>query len=169
MLRDGEIDLVYDASRIEERARYSWFSRMCRDEQVLLYIRREDAVRYELIHSFDDLLGSRAIIVALRNAWVGPDYARYRDTLLKTKRAYEVDQVAQGRGMLLMHHADVFIAPSAVTDYLKQQNEAGIVSLDWTVYKAPVYYLFSRKTVSAAQVEQFNHALAKVLQKNRKS
>lgn len=165
MLRDGEFDLVYDAFRTDERARYAWFSDKYRDERILLYIRREDAVRYGIIHSFGDLLDSRAILVTLRNAWMGPDYGSHREALLAAQRAYEVERFAQARGMLQMHHADVFIAPDTFTAYLRSENETGIVPLDWQAYQAAVHFMFSRKTVSAGQVGQFNRALAQVLKK----
>lgn len=167
MLRNGEFDLVYDAFKTEERASYAWFSDKYRDENIRVYIRREDAVRYGPIQSFDDLLNSRAIVVTLRNAWMGPDYGNHRDGLLASHRAYEVERFEQARGMLQLHHADAFIAPDTFTDYLHKQNDPGIVPVDWQAYHAAVYYMFSRKTVSEQQLGEFNRAMARVLQDTR--
>jgi polar amino acid transport system substrate-binding protein len=165
MIRDGDLDLIYDASKTEERASYSWFSNKYRDETVQLYVRSDEAVRYQSIRSFDDLLDTKAALVSLRNAWMGPDYARHRNDLLASKRVYEVERFVQARGMLLMHHADVFIAADSFAGYLQREGESRIVALDWQPYHAPVYYMFSRKTVGARQIEQFNHALAEVQRK----
>jgi hypothetical protein len=79
----------------------------------------------------------------------------------------DLDLIYDASRMLLIHHGDVFISPVAFSSFLGQQGETGIVALDWQPYRAPVYYMFSRKTISADQMKQFNRALASVLRKQK--
>lgn len=163
MIRDGEVDALIGASKTPDRASYSWFSNPYRDEAVQLFVRSGEHTNLRDVSSFDALLNSDSMLLALRDCWLGPDYARRRDELIAMHRVSEVDSYAQGRSMLLARRADVFIAPDTFSDFLHVESERGIEPLAWQPYRSPVYFMFSRKTVSLQQVKQFNEALAEVM------
>lgn len=163
MIRDGEVDVLIGASRTEERAAYSWFSVPYRDETVLLFVRNDQRDKFNGIRSFERLLNSGADLIAVRDCWLGSDYAEHRDELLAMHRVSEVDSYAQGRGMLQVGRGDIMIAPDTFSDYLRVQAESPIATLDWRPYRAPVYFMFSRKTVSPDQVKRFDGALLTVM------
>jgi polar amino acid transport system substrate-binding protein len=163
MIRDGEVDALIGASKTDERSVYSRFSSPYRDESVLLFVRDGDLAKYNAIDSFDALLESRAMLIAVRDSWLGPDYARHRQALLGTHRVDEVDTYVQGRGMLQLRRGDVLIAPDTFGDFLRVDPNQGISQLDWEPYRSPVYFMFSRKTISRDRVLEFNKALAEVM------
>lgn len=163
MIRDGEVDVLIGASKTPDRNAYSWFSIPYRDESVQLFIRAGEQSNLQSITSFSALLDSQSTLLALRDCWLGPDYQHNRDELIAMHRVSEVDSYAQGRSMLLAKRADVFIAPDTFADFLRVEAERRIQPLDWRLYRSPVYFMFSRKTVSQVQVQKFNEVLAEVM------
>ena len=163
MIRDGEVDMLIGASRTPDRAVYSWFSEPYRNEAVQLFVRVDERDKYNGIRSFDQLLSGNANLIALRDSFLGVDYARHRDELLAMHRVSEVDSYALGRSMLLAGRGDVLVAPDTFGDFLRVEHDPSVASLDWQPYRAPVYFMFSRKTVSPDQVKRFDAALDVVL------
>lgn len=165
MLKSGEADVLIGASMTPERAQFGWFSIPYRDEAVKLYVLSSDSEHYQLLNSFTALLEADGGLLAVRDAFLGEDYARVRTMLLQQQRVDEFDTYDQGRAMLLHKRGRILIAPDTFTDFLRQQQDHEIAELKWQPFRAPIYFMFSKKSISEQRVAEFNRELAKLLER----
>jgi polar amino acid transport system substrate-binding protein len=165
MLETGEVDVLVGASRTPEREQYARFSLPYRSETVLLYVRSDRLAQYQQLRSFTDLLALPVHWLAMRDSWLGPQFAAERARLLGDKQVSEFEAYPQGVTMLRYGRGELLLAPDTFGEYLKREQISDIVALASAMHSEPVHFMFSKISVSETELNRFNRALKRVQQR----
>ncbi len=164
-LAEGKIDILAEGSYLPEREHYAWFSQPYREEEVLLIGRRQDP-RTANIQDLNAILDRRLRLFIDEHAWWGPDVRRLLPTWKSQQLTLPVSEVGAGYAELNNARGDVLITTDASFKVIAPQfPQLHVVKSN--VYREPVHFMFSKKTVSRAQVDAFNEALSFVLHSPR--
>lgn len=162
MLESGEIDLLVGASRTPDRERVGWFSTPYRVEQVLLFVRSDELRHYRHLQRFDQLLAMPLPWLAVRDSWLGPDYAAARAELLRTERVFEFDTFPQGLAMLRFGRGELLLAPDTFLRFLLRENVHDVAMLPTPLHSEPVHFMLSRASISQAEFDRFDAAVRQI-------
>ena len=162
-LRNGEVDMLLGASKTKAREEYALFSDPYRIEEFSLYIRKDDEVHrdYQTIDTFIEN-GSRIGVVD--GYYYGPLISMLLDGTA-TSKSFMTSIIGElNVARLLDQDIDGFLEDSFIgASILRRKGLSDyIVAHGLTIQTGDVYVMFSRESVTAEQVVDFNAALAKV-------
>ncbi|MFT4994172.1 MAG: polar amino acid transport system substrate-binding protein [Paraglaciecola sp.] len=162
-LRNGEVDMLLGASKTEAREEFALFSDAYRMEEFSLYIRKDDEIRsaYQTIDNFMEN-GSRIGVVD--GYYYGPTISLLLDGTA-TSKFFMTSIIGElNVARLLDQDIDAFLEDSFIgASILRRKGLSDyIVPHGLTIQTGDVYVIFSKESVSAEQVADFNTALAKV-------
>lgn len=163
MLRLGELDIIIGASRLPEREVYGLYSIPFRQATVRLWSRREDAERYRTA-TLASLVAAGARILGPSAGWLGPDYEALRTGNYPGLVQFKL--FVQGVDLLLAGHADVLLHEEVWMNSLDPARRDALFMLPTKVFTEPLYFLFSRRTVTPATVDRVNEAIRGMLAEN---
>ena len=171
-IQDGVRDIAAGAFKNPERGEYAYFSTPYRKETDVLYIRREQASRYqfkntrELLSRFQEQSFRLGVIDGF---YYGPDVMRFINDPANAARTVTVrDDVANFEN-LLSHKIDGFIVDRLVGATLVWRNgwQHAVEEMSPPVYSADIHVLFSKKTTTPELVEGFNRSLDQLKQRGQ--
>lgn len=160
-LAEGKLDILAEASKLPERERFAWFSQPYRTEAVVLMAKRDNKKINDTI-SLAAIEKNKYRVIADEHAWWGPEVKRL---LPKWKSANLLVPNSQGGAEyreLQLGRADVLISTDASFNTVQQQFPSVYIN-NPNIYAEPVHFMFSRATVSEAEVNAFDLALATYL------
>jgi polar amino acid transport system substrate-binding protein len=162
-LRNGEVDMLLGASKTGAREEYALFSDAYRKEEFSLYIRKDDEKHraYQTIDSFIEN-GSRIGIVD--GYYYGPTISLLLDGTA-TSKFFMTSIIGElNVARLLDQDIDGFLEDSFIgASILRRKGLSDyIVAHGLTIQTGDIYVMFSKESVTAEQVANFNAALTKV-------
>ncbi len=155
LLADGEIDLVMEASKLPERDSYAWFSLPYRDEKTLLITLRDKSPINQVKH-INDVFTQRLTILSPAGGWFGPDVERERQHWRESHLLIVYKDPIPGFRDLRLGRAQLLLTTDLV---FREHQLDDLVTLPFVVHQEAVYIMFSKRTVSAAEVAVFNDAI----------
>lgn len=167
MLQKGDLDLMAEASRTPERERFAWFSRPYRVERIVL-IRSRHSARAREVVSLDDVLKQKLKIIDSGNNWLGPEVAQLRPQWRAAGLMVTEDKADVAMNALRDGRVDLAISSDEFFGSIRNQYPA-LETIAPPVYEAPVHFMFSKRSVSREQVDQFDAALARWLAQHPKN
>ncbi|MCX4027135.1 transporter substrate-binding domain-containing protein [Endozoicomonas sp. SM1973] len=160
-IKQGNLDMLPTASITDERKKYALFSVEYRDEEYRIIVRKGEAEQWPL-NKLSDVVSLQMRLLVELGAWLGDEYntarknASFEQLLLKMPL---VDHRALK--MLLASHVDGLIMEPPTAKY--KAMEQGILDKievhPYVVNADPVYFMFSKKTVSHKDIKIINKAL----------
>lgn len=162
LLKDGEIDFVLGASQTDERKEFAYFSEPYRQERFQLYVRKNDA---EL--AFTDLtafLSAGHKVGIVNEYYYGDEVAKlYSDEALRRQFVGAIiSELNMAR--LLDEEIDGLLEDSFVgASILRRKGlDKYIQPHSISLGSSDVFVMFSKASVTAEQVQQFNQALSQL-------
>ncbi len=163
-IKQGEVDVVGNATFTQERAEFAYFSKPYRQDVYAIYVLANSYPKFASmnfeslkVHGFRLALTEKYIYGIDIDSWIKDE--RYKSLLRFTKKTEDSYR------LLLNGEVDGVIEDPFVVSFnirtLKIEQE--LRSLPIQAFGLPVSYMFSKKTVTAKRVEQFNEALENVL------
>ncbi|MGH1353169.1 MAG: substrate-binding periplasmic protein [Methyloligellaceae bacterium] len=158
----GLIDLAASASRTPEREQYAYFSDPYRSESAALFIRKADQNKYQF-SSLDDIIGTNFSLAVVRGYYYGEKFSQLMKNADFRKHVHEVNDNQLAQRQLVRGRVDGFLEdPIAASFELEEEGLADQVINVLPIYSDDIYVMFSKKTLSEADVEAFNKSLAEV-------
>jgi polar amino acid transport system substrate-binding protein len=158
--RQGQLDLLLGASKTTAREEFALFSEPYRAEQFQLFVRKEDALKYNF-DSVAEMVAAKHKVGLISDYYYGEQIsALYSDDQMRP-HFVESTMSEQNIAVLLDDQVDAVLEDSFVgaaiirRKGLEQQIQALNIKLDET----PIYVMFSKSTVQPEQVSSFNQAL----------
>lgn len=160
LIRNGELDILLGATPTPERREYAHFSDPYREERFELYVRVEDAARWRG-KDLPELL-DEGLVIGVTQGYIYSDEV----SELQMNEAYREQFVEAAVGELnfthlMDHRIDGFLEDPFVFAAIDRRRNWGVamdpVSLE--VGSGEVHMLFSRETIDADLVADFNRAL----------
>jgi len=162
MFQRGETDLLLAASDTPERRRFARFSSPYRNESIALFGLAQEFDRYRAIAGFDQLLAQDLALLAPTAGWYGKQYERARPRLQAKARLSTFGTVQQGLRMLAAGRAQLIMGDVAALEHEARNQKLALRQLPFVVRQAPVHLMFSRASISAADVALINGAIARL-------
>ncbi|MES2317335.1 MAG: transporter substrate-binding domain-containing protein [Pseudomonadota bacterium] len=162
LFEKGEIDLMTGASLTRERLRFAWFSAPYRAETVGLFALADEATRYREVRSFPDFLGRPLTLLAPRVGWYGAAYDKHLGALRDSGRLSQFLDYAQGIRMLAAGRAHLMLGDAAGIEHAAARQGVKVQPLPFWLVEAQVHLMFSRATVTPADVHRIDAAIVRL-------
>ncbi|MEH6630680.1 MAG: transporter substrate-binding domain-containing protein [Halopseudomonas aestusnigri] len=163
-LKKGALDMMAAASITEERQVYANFSIPYRNEKVVMFVRTENLDKYQS-YNLKKAVDNELRITAGLGGWYGAEYGEQKERALEkgalslnTSPAIRMNQLLDGRTDLVV--ADLYVGYHHV---INAGRINAVTTLPHILNSDPVHFMLSKSSVSAAEVNLFNQALARVL------
>lgn len=159
LLRAGEIDLIVGVSRLPEREDFGWFSVPFRREVTRGWIRKADAERARG-KSTEALIRSGWKVIGPSQGWFGPFYEQLRrqpDGLTA-----DFKRIEQGVRLLSKGRGDLLVVDEVWFSRLPAAELVDLQPLPDTLHEETLHFLYSRQTLTAAQVAKLDAAILAV-------
>lgn len=163
-VKTGEIDFISAATPLPERAEYAWFSLPYRQERVVVLAHAELAAHVQ-IDSMASLVRSGRPIIGPHFGYYGPDWERTKEQLLALDRFRAYKSWSSASGMLIRKPDHLLVIVDDAARDILAKSRVPMQQLPATLYQTDVVFLFSRKTVSAADVAHVDQAIQRLLQR----
>jgi len=163
-LEKGEIDFLYGASFTHEREKYAIFSQPYRQETIRVFWRKGEFNEY-INASLADLFLAKFRIATNRGGHIGGSGIALTK---KENQPYisKVPTIERRMKMLVFDRVDFTIEDEvAGLYYLKTHPKSSIEMHPFVVYQNEISLLFSKKTISIAQVEKINVIISRSKEK----
>ncbi len=163
LLRDGALEIITVASYRPERDSYAWFSPAYRNEQIRLFIPsyRAGEIRIDDIDALRELPWR---IIATQSYHFGTAFEAIRDELRTRGKLVEIDDTRAGVRMLLSGalRGDVLIDEVLLVRNQLGSSDTRVTMLPLIAAEDPVYFMFSKRTVSDALYRDLNAAFERL-------
>jgi len=160
-LKTGEVNIAMGSSKNREREEYAYFTEPYRIEEVRLFVMKDKEEKMDLI-ALTDVIDSNYILGVERGYFYGDEF-EYLSTHPNFKSHFnEVTDLSQNVNMLLKGHIDGLLAdPIAMNTYIEMFNLQGkLYQHSLYIYKADIYFMLSKSSMSLKDVTQFNQAIS---------
>jgi len=157
-LEKGNIDFLYGASFSQERAEYAIFSTAYRYETIRTFWNK-DKLPENRISSLTGLFTEKLRAATNRGSYIG---GQGKALTQKENQAYisHVPTIERRMKMLAFKRVDFTIEDEiAGLFYLQKNKIKNMKMLPFIVYQNEISLVFSKKTISAQQVEKINHII----------
>jgi len=163
LLKSGKIDLVLGASITDERKTYALFSEPYRSEEFLLYIRAEQEHKFRQASVVDFVLDGNKL-GTIGEYFYGDELSSLMDDQKYGKSFYPAFMGEINLARLLDGDIDGFLEDSFVGASLVRRKglEKYITPHQAKISTGDVYVMFSRVSVKAQVVSDFNQALGEL-------
>ena len=158
----GEVDLMMGASRTPARDKLAYFSVAYRDETVGLFALADDAARFGNISSFADYLTGPLSMLAPRAGWYGAQFESQAPALQRDGRLSRFGDFEQGVRMLEAGRASFILGDAAGIEHAAARVGVKVQPLPFWVLHAPVHLMFSRSSVTPADVQRIDAAIGRL-------
>ncbi|MCJ9427804.1 substrate-binding periplasmic protein [Kordiimonas marina] len=160
-IEHGVVDGTVGASYTPARARYAAFTKPYRSEKVVMFMRKSDAQAFHP-KALSDLVGAGYRIGVTDGAWYGSDFAHLKADnpdfagalMLSHDPRIRFQWLADGKVDIAF--ADLYYG----YHYLLVHGLADrIVAHPFVINEDPVHFMFSRRTVTEADIRTINAAI----------
>ncbi|WP_163830940.1 substrate-binding periplasmic protein [Spartinivicinus ruber] len=160
-IEQGNLDMLPTASITEERKKYAFYSKSYRDEEYRIIIRKGEAERWQL-SKLSDVVGLQMRVLIELGAWFGDEFNTARQDKRFKKLLLERPMIDnKALRMLLASYVDGILMEPPTAKY--KAAEQGILDKievhPYIVNADPVFFMFSKKTVSQEDIKIINKAL----------
>lgn len=162
LFEKGEVDLMTGASRTPARLKLAWFSAPYRDETVGMFALADKIAQYRHIHSFADFVAGPLSLMAPRAGWYGQAFENETPALQRAGRLSRFGDFSQGIRMLSAGRASFMLGDAAAVEHAAARAGVRVQPLPFWVEQAPVHLMFSRATVTEADVARIDAAIARL-------
>lgn len=163
LLRDGALEIITVASYRPERDSYAWFSPAYRNEQIRLFIPsyRADEIRVDSIDTLRELPWR---IIATQSYHFGAAFEAIRDELRARGKLVEIDDTRAGVRLLLAgaQRGDMLIDEVILVRNQLGSRDNRVTMLPLVAAEDPVYFMFSKRTVSEGLFRELNAAFERL-------
>jgi len=163
LLENGDIDMAINISKTEQRESYLHFIGPQHIEKIRL-VSRKDSI--PLIHNWQQMTSLKATFVQQRGTYFGIKM----DNIFNTNEQLVQHLVLISNNdikinLIKKNRADAFLIESARLSYQLRTNPAyKIIEVHPLVINSePVYYAFSKKSISKKQIEIFEKAYQELI------
>lgn len=162
---EGKIDLLLGASRTAEREPIAHFTRRYRGESVAIFTLADAGPASRGVASFAQFLQQPGLLLAPRIGWFGQDYAKHQASLRQQGRLAEFAGYSRGLSQLAARRAPYLLGDTLTIDRAAARMGLKVRALPFLLLEAPVYIMFSKKSVSPADVARIDEAVARLEKK----
>lgn len=159
LFQQGKLDLLLAASSTEERRGFARFSIPYRQETVGLFTSPDKAGKWRAIDSIQNLVASKASLLAPRVGYYGDDYERALPMLNAAGRRSTFSTFEQGIKMLEAGRGDVILGDAVALRHAARLHGVKIVALPFVPFRAPVHLMLNAASTTQAQLAQINQAI----------
>jgi polar amino acid transport system substrate-binding protein len=163
LFEQGKIDLMAGASRTAARLKWARFSVAYRQETIGLFAVADR--RGAPVASFAEFVGQPLTLLAPRAGWYGAEYERHKARLKAGGRLSQFDNLAQGVRMLAARRAQFILGDAAGVEHAAARLGVTLRPLPFWLVQAPVHLMFSRATMSDADVARIDAAIVRLQQR----
>lgn len=161
-MKIGEIDFISAATPVPDRLEFARFSIPYTRERVMVVAHGSVAEATRLV-KMADLVTSNRTVIGPHFGYYGPDWPDIKQQLQQLDRFRAYKSWPSARGMLLRKpDALLVVVEDAAKDIVKQAP-LPLIILPTPLFESDVVFMFSRKTVSADDVELINAAIRRIL------
>ena len=168
-IKNGELDILGNASFNDSRSEYAYFSKAYREDLLVLYIRSEDKQRFhdkklkKLYSEYQFKLGAVEGIIYEKEYLKVIGASEFRKFMLPFDSSKEL------MAALINKEIDGFFEDPFIFDALFEEleNVPRLESFPIEIKTGPIHFMFSKKSVKKTFVDKFNKALTKVLEKQQ--
>lgn len=159
-LASGDVDVLIGASHTAARAEYAWFSEPYRHERFKLYVRAE-FVPLLTVRSVSDFIQQGHSLGVIADYVYGNEVEALRQAP-NSNSQFKVALLAEvNLSRLLNGQIDGFLEDDQVTtSLLRSRAQSRVKALDFNVTEDDIRVMFSKKTITQAQLQRFNKILA---------
>ncbi len=162
LFMDGKIDLLMGASRTPARDVYAHFSRSYRGESASIFALLDSPTEVQKVSSFAQFMQQPGVLLALRIGWYGDDFENNKEQLRRDNRLADFSGYSQGVRLLGLRRAPYLLGDTVTIARAAKRQGISVVALPFQLVKAPVYMMFSRKTVSPDDVRLLDEAVERL-------
>lgn len=162
-LRKGEVDMLLGASKTEAREQFALFSDAYRMEEFSLYVRKDDD-KHNAYQTIEDFIDNHSSIGIVEGYFYGPSISIMLDGSA-TSKFFMTSIIGElNVARLLDQDIDGYLEDSFIGASILRRKGLSeyIVAHGLTIKTGDIYVMFSKESISADQVTDFNAALAKV-------
>jgi polar amino acid transport system substrate-binding protein len=166
-LKEGEVDILLGASKTEAREQFAFFSDAYRMEEFSLYIRNGDNIRAEY-QTLSDFTQNGSKIGIVGDYVYGPEVTDYLDNPETSQYFLNAIMGELNVARLLDGDIDGYLEDSFVGASLLRRKALSnyIVAQGITIQTGNAYVMFSQKSVTPEQLNEFNAQLEKIKNNN---
>jgi polar amino acid transport system substrate-binding protein len=163
-LKNGQVDVLLGSSKTAGREEYAYFSQAYRTEEFSLYVLKEDT-NLLTINSIASFIDDKHKIGVVADYYYGPEVSMLRDGSATADAFVTALMGEVNVARLLDHNIDGFLEDSFVgASMLRRKALADlIVPQGITTQTGDAHIMFSKQSVSADVVDNFNQALDVVM------
>lgn len=162
-IKTGDINIVIGASKTIEREVHAYFSYPYRTESVNLYVRKDEANKFQ-INSLGDIVNFQFVLGVSRGYFYGDTYEELIQNPDFKLHIEEVTNDTFNYKKLLNHRIDGFLAdPISFASTIEKENLLEkIEAHSLTIYSTDIFIMFSKKSVSPQIVDDFNKSISEI-------
>lgn len=163
-LQQGGVDVLFGASYTEERAAYAHFSKPYRQEHNAIVVHQSIVTKYPGVtvkSAFIDLAQRKLIGTYNPAGFYGDEFDTLKQAAAVKARSVFVFEGERRLELVASQRADFTIADRQAMEYelAQRSKDKGLMLLPFSLNAAPIHFMFSKATVSAACVEELNQSL----------
>ena len=166
-IEQGKIDFMMNATVSENRRSFAYFSVPYRSEFLLLYSTKQYLGKCHNL-TLEELIRDGFRLGVQPQLVYGPELTKIQNNPQLNKQLLYVDDNVQHVGLVKKEHLDGIIDDPVVVSYRSTVNTTGNIlsACPIQISSSPVSFIFSKKSVTPAQVEKFNRAISKIRESN---
>lgn len=160
MLADGEIDVLTLASVRKDRQEFAYFSDAYRNETYRIFVRPDSPWKHL---DWPTLRNTEHAIIAPAGGWFGDRWQELQPLLIAQQRLQPYHSVDQGLRQLYATppRGDWLMVDELLLQYVVRGSSYSMPrALDLIVTTESVHLMFSKRSVPAELVQQFNRQIA---------
>lgn len=166
-LQKGRVDIATSASKTEERGKYAYFSdTYFKLEYNVMFTKKSDKAKYSSIKSLADTIGTDFKIGIIRGSVYSDEHEELLENKQFTKNIHPVNSEKSNIAKLMKGRIDGFIADElGGAVMIKELGLSDKIEILFYLYEekdAEAYLMFSKKSMTKAQVDKMNSALKKM-------
>ncbi|WP_258406007.1 substrate-binding periplasmic protein [Shewanella acanthi] len=158
MLKEGTLDMMMGATLTLERQSYALFSRAYREEEIRLFALDKSDSHLELTQ-WEDIFDQKLRLLVPNSGWFGADYERTQHRLDQAHLLVLSPGPDKSVQMLNHGRADFILGESIAIPYVSQRQGISLIALPMVLAQHDIHLMFSKASMTALQVEQFDLAI----------
>ena len=161
-MKIGEIDFISAATPLPDRLEFAYFSIPYAQERVVV-VAHQAVAEVTHIERMADLISSKRPVIGPHFGYYGPDWDGVKAQLQQAERFRAYKSWPSARGMLLRKPESLLLVVDDAATGIVNGSPLPLMILPATLFQADIVFMFSRKTVSADDVELINAAIQRLL------
>ncbi|MCH1929032.1 transporter substrate-binding domain-containing protein [Shewanella sp. A25] len=158
MLKEGALDMMMGATLTLERQDYAFFSRAYREEEIRLFALDKSDSHLELTQ-WEDIFEQKLRLLVPNSGWFGTDYERTQHRLDLAHLLVLSPGPDKSVQMLNHGRADLILGEAIAIPYASQRQGIRLSVLPMVLAQHDIHLMFSKASMTALQVEQFDLAI----------